>query len=199
MLGIDESAPMMNESDMSEGDTSDQQAISATDSNNGTALTIPATDGQQDSKEASSSRIKSQCTGLTPKPFTFTQDYLSVRRRGQEISHTPMGFLCMGKPLHENHAFFRKEESAKTNKGLASVALAQVNGGDAEHVGEDMEVGEYDPSAELQSDEDHEEIEYDESELYYEEEEEEKDKLPESKVEKDGKPLGKARHRGGRR
>ncbi|EMR63910.1 hypothetical protein UCREL1_9131 [Eutypa lata UCREL1] len=199
MLGIDESAPMMNEPDMSEGDTSDQQAISATDSSNGTALTIPATDGQQDSKEASSSRIKPQCTGLTPKPFTFTQDYLSVRRRGQEISHTPMGFLCMGKPLHENHAFFRKEESAKTNKGLASVALAQVNGGDAEHVGEDMEVGEYDPSAELQSDEDHEEIEYDESELYYEEEEEEKDKVPESKVEKDGKPSGKARHRGGRR
>ncbi len=171
VLGIDESAPMLNESDTSEEEMSDQLAASATESGAETPITDPTTDDQQD-KNISSPYTKSQRAGLTPKPFSFTQDYLSVRRRGQEFSHTPMGFLCMGKPLHEDHAFFRRAEPVKTNKGLAPITLAQVDGGDEEHVGEDMGIGEYDPSAALQGDEEHEEIEYDESELYYADEEE---------------------------
>lgn len=196
LLGIDASAPMLNESDTSEGDTSDELA---TEASNETAITIPTTDDRIDGKGKeihSSSRPRPQRTGLSPKPFTFTQDYLSVRRRGQEISHTPMGFLCMGKPLHENHAFFRLEESTRPKKGLASVAMAQVDGGDAERVGDDMEVGEYDPSAALVGDEEHEEIEYDEAELYHEEDE---DPVHGSKVGKDDKPPEQGRHRGGRR
>ncbi|RYP33766.1 hypothetical protein DL767_004633 [Monosporascus sp. MG133] len=186
MLGIDESAPMLNESDTTEGDTSDQLTDFATEAS-AEATTIPTTDGQGDSKDTKSSRHKSQHRGLTPKPFTFTQEYLAVRRRGQEISHTPMGFLCMGKPLHDNHAFFRRAETPKTKKGLVPMVLAQAEGGDEEHHGEDMAVGEYDPSAVLQGDEEHEEIEYDESELYHEEDEVE------------AKPSEKARDRGGRR
>ncbi|RYP92931.1 hypothetical protein DL770_000981 [Monosporascus sp. CRB-9-2] len=186
MLGIDESAPMLNESDTTEGDTSDQLTDFATETS-AEATTIPMTDGQGDSNDTRISRHKTQHTGFTPKPFTFTQEYLAVRRRGQEISHTPMGFLCMGKPLHNNHAFFRRAETPKTKKGLVPMVLAQADGGDEECHGEDMAVGEYDPSAVLQGDEKHEEIEYDESELYHEEDE------------VDAKPSEKARDRGGRR
>ncbi|RYP10373.1 hypothetical protein DL764_000707 [Monosporascus ibericus] len=186
MLGIDESAPMLNESDTTEGDTSDELTDFATETS-AEATTIPMTYGQGDNKDAKHSRYKSQHTGLTPKPFTFTQEYLAVRRRGQEISHTPMGFLCMGKPLHENHAFFRRAETPKTKKGLVPMVLAQADGGDEERYGEDMAVGEYDPSAVLQGDEEHDEIEYDESELYHEEDE------------VNAKPSEKARDRGGRR
>ncbi|RYO94253.1 hypothetical protein DL763_004139 [Monosporascus cannonballus] len=186
MLGIDESAPMLNESDTTEADTSDQLTDFATETS-AQATTIPMTDGQGDSKNIKNPRHKSQYTGLTPKPFTFTQGYLAVRRRGQEISHTPMGFLCMGKPLHDNHAFFRRAETPKEKKGLVPMALAQADGGDEECHGEDMGVGEYDPSAVLQGNEEHEEIKYDESELYHEEDE------------VDAKSSEKARDRGGRR
>ncbi|RYP73457.1 hypothetical protein DL771_003629 [Monosporascus sp. 5C6A] len=186
MLGIDESAPMLNESDTTEGDISDQPTDFAAESS-AEATTISMTKGQGDSKDTKISRHKSQHTGLTAKPFTFTQEYLAVRRRGQEISHTPMGFLCMGKPLHENHAFFRRAETPRTKKGLVPMVLAQADGEDEERLGEDMAVGEYDPSAVLQGDEEHEEIEYDESELYHEE-----DGV-------DAKSSEKARDRGGRR
>ncbi|RYP03732.1 hypothetical protein DL765_010402 [Monosporascus sp. GIB2] len=186
MLGIDESAPVLNESDTTEGDTSDQLTDFATETS-AQATIIPTTDGQGDSKNIKNSHHKSQYTGLTPKPFTFTQEYLAVRRRGQEISHTPMGFLCMGKPLHDNHAFFRRAETPKQKKGPVPMVMAQADGGDEERHGEDMAVGEYDPSAVLQGDEEHEEIEYDESELYHEEDE------------VDAKPSEKARDRGGRR
>ncbi|RYP67972.1 hypothetical protein DL769_005619 [Monosporascus sp. CRB-8-3] len=185
MLGIDESAPMLNEADTTEGETSDQLTDFETKAS-AEATTIPMTDGQGDSKDTKSSRPKSQYTGLTPKPFTFTQEYLAVRRRGQEISHTPMGFLCMGKPLHENHAFFRRAETPSAKKGLVPMVSAQADGGDEERHGEDMAVGEYDPSAVLQGDEEHKEIEYEESELYHEE-----DGV-------DAKPSEKARDRGGR-
>ena len=160
LLGIDECAPLFIEEESSEGDASDQVASSAVESGAETPGTILTSNGQQDTKDINISHPKPQRTKLTPKPFTFTQDYLSVRRRGQEISHTPMGFLCMGKPLHENHAFFRVAESTQPRKGLTPVSLAQVDGGDEARVEGAMEVGEYDPGAALEGDEEHE-IEYD--------------------------------------
>ena len=198
LLGIDECAPVFVEEESSEGDGSDQVANSATESGAemSNMMPAPATNGQKDGDEhngTSHPKQQQHRTKLTHKPFTFTQDYLSVRRRGQEISHTPMGFLCMGKPLHEDHAFFRAAESAKPKKkGLTPVSLAQVDGVDEGRVEGAMEVGEYDPSAALRDDEEHEEIEYDEAEFFDEEEEEENDR-----------PLSRAgknhRHSGGRR
>jgi hypothetical protein len=35
-------------------------------------------------------------------------EWLSLRRKGQDFEHTPMGFVTTGKPLTENHPFFRK-------------------------------------------------------------------------------------------
>lgn len=40
------------------------------------------------------------------KPLTFLQEWLSVRRRGQDFAHTPMGYICQGKPLNSDHPFF---------------------------------------------------------------------------------------------
>jgi hypothetical protein len=31
-----------------------------------------------------------------------------VRRKGQDSSHTPMGFICQGQKLLENHPFFQR-------------------------------------------------------------------------------------------
>lgn len=48
--------------------------------------------------------------GFTAKPQTFLQEWLSVRRKGQDFSHTPMGYVCQGKSLTESHPFFGKNE-----------------------------------------------------------------------------------------
>ncbi|KAA8623344.1 DUF3638 multi-domain protein [Pyrenophora tritici-repentis] len=41
------------------------------------------------------------------KPLTFLHEWIALRRKGQDFEHTPMGFVTTGKPLTENHPFFR--------------------------------------------------------------------------------------------
>ena len=48
---------------------------------------------------------------LTEKPQQFLQQWLSLRRKGQDFTHTPMGFVIQGKPLDSTHIFFRGQES----------------------------------------------------------------------------------------
>jgi hypothetical protein len=45
---------------------------------------------------------------FTKRPLTFLQEWLAVRRKGQDFGHTPMGHVCQGKPLSENHPFFAR-------------------------------------------------------------------------------------------
>ncbi|KAI1947456.1 hypothetical protein LOZ57_003184 [Ophidiomyces ophidiicola] len=43
---------------------------------------------------------------FTGRPLVFLQDWLSLKRRGQEFTHTPMGYVCQGKSLSDSHPFF---------------------------------------------------------------------------------------------
>ena len=43
---------------------------------------------------------------FTARPLTFLQEWLAVRRKGQDFAHTPMGHVCQGKPLAASHPFF---------------------------------------------------------------------------------------------
>jgi hypothetical protein len=52
------------------------------------------------------------------KAAEFLLEWLSLRRKGQDISHTPVAYVCQGRPLHRDHAFFTKP--------------ADMNGEDAE-------------------------------------------------------------------
>jgi len=47
---------------------------------------------------------------VTKKPLTFLQEWLTLRRKGQDFTHTPMGYICQGWNLREAHHFFRNEE-----------------------------------------------------------------------------------------
>jgi hypothetical protein len=42
----------------------------------------------------------------TTAVFGFLQEWLSLRRPGQDISHTPMGYICQGLKLRDDHPFF---------------------------------------------------------------------------------------------
>ncbi|KAF2647966.1 hypothetical protein K491DRAFT_722967 [Lophiostoma macrostomum CBS 122681] len=44
--------------------------------------------------------------GLGRKASGFLLEWLSLRRKGQDVLHTPMGYICHGRPLHAEHAFF---------------------------------------------------------------------------------------------
>ena len=41
----------------------------------------------------------------------FLNEWLTNRRKGQEVAHTPMGYLARGKPLDSSHPFFRDAPS----------------------------------------------------------------------------------------
>lgn len=51
---------------------------------------------------------------FTARPLTFLQEWLSVRRRGQDFAHSPMGFIAQGKPLQGSHPFFCESDTAPT-------------------------------------------------------------------------------------
>jgi hypothetical protein len=43
---------------------------------------------------------------FTKNPVSFLLEWLTLRRKSQDIMHTPMGYICQGRPLHEGHPFF---------------------------------------------------------------------------------------------
>lgn len=53
---------------------------------------------------------------FTTRPLTFLQEWLAVRRKGQDFTHTPMGHVCQGKPLTASHPFFTRRENDGTLK-----------------------------------------------------------------------------------
>lgn len=56
---------------------------------------------------------------MMENPVDFLYDWLALRRKIQDITHTPMGYLCQGKPLSKNHAFFANaEESGGKSAGI---------------------------------------------------------------------------------
>lgn len=81
----------------------------------------PGEDGQdnechrpQQNGDVTQKKIKS----FSARPLTFLQEWLAVRRHGQEFVHTPMGFLTQGKPLHANHPFFGGVRSPSPTNGV---------------------------------------------------------------------------------
>ncbi|MCJ1350906.1 MAG: hypothetical protein MMC33_000887 [Icmadophila ericetorum] len=51
-----------------------------------------------------------ETSSFTRRPLTFLQEWLAVRRKGQDFAHTPLGYICQGKPLCASHPFFSKHE-----------------------------------------------------------------------------------------
>lgn len=43
---------------------------------------------------------------LTTDSVNFLLNWLTIRRKGQNIMHTPMGYICQRRLLHQDHPFF---------------------------------------------------------------------------------------------
>lgn len=167
-LGIDENMASKEEftCTSNEHDTSSPAEESSTD-----AASIPALDGPAEQKSVA----QLIPTGFTSKPFTFTREWLSVRRRGQDIAHSPMGFIANGRPLHADLPFFQRvrEGLGVTSSLFAPISAPGLNDPGAppglapqQQHGEEMDVGNYDEEAELGDDEVVQEIEYEEADKY---------------------------------
>uniref|UniRef100_A0A0D2XII0 ubiquitinyl hydrolase 1 n=1 Tax=Fusarium oxysporum (strain Fo5176) TaxID=660025 RepID=A0A0D2XII0_FUSOF len=104
---------------------------------------------------------------LAKSPLTFLQEWLAVRRRGQDFAHSPMGFVSHGKRLQEDHVFFKAadiENGLSQETVLAPIRLsssAENDGQDHGYYGVD-DMGANEARDSDSSDDD--KIEYDESE-----------------------------------
>ena len=48
---------------------------------------------------------------FSANPSGFLFEWLTLRRKEEDITHTPIGFICHGRPLDENHNFFVGQEA----------------------------------------------------------------------------------------
>ena len=65
-----------------------------------------------------------------PSPFTddprpFLHNWLAIRRKGQDFSHTPMGYLCAAKLLSPHHPFFLGDEGSCEDEDEQAATGAQ--------------------------------------------------------------------------
>ncbi|EQL03900.1 hypothetical protein OCS_00393 [Ophiocordyceps sinensis CO18] len=55
--------------------------------------------------------------------YAFLLEWLTVRRKGQDIMHTPMGYICQGRQLEASHPFFSTNGTCTTRvRGIQGVA-----------------------------------------------------------------------------
>ncbi|KAM5467607.1 hypothetical protein MferCBS49748_003855 [Microsporum ferrugineum] len=59
--------------------------------------------------------VKTSNLSFTSKPLSFLQEWLALRRKGQEFNNTPMGYICQGKMLNERNAFFSSSRELRAN------------------------------------------------------------------------------------
>lgn len=110
---------------------------------------------------------------FTSKPLAFIQDWLAVRRKGQDFKHTPMGYICQDKQLTADHPFYTRVE----NDGGPKVDWRERKAG--EDANEDMDS----------------DVEFDEGDAFFdvaEDEDEELDDLDEHDAKNAGESDGKS-------
>lgn len=85
--------------------------------------------------DASSRGAYNQATSTTRNTLAFLGEWLSIRRQGQDITHTPMGYVCQGWPLRSDHPFFiqRIVDRQQATSGPSFQAHDQVADEDDEY------------------------------------------------------------------
>ncbi|KAK3350347.1 hypothetical protein B0T25DRAFT_483283 [Lasiosphaeria hispida] len=70
---------------------------------------------------------------FSTSPFWFLFEWLALRRKGQDITHTPMGHVYQGRPLSRDHYFFVRQGidcRSHIDLSLQSERMAQDSGED---------------------------------------------------------------------
>lgn len=81
--------------------------------------------------------------------INFLLNWLTLRRKGHDIMHTPMGYVCQGRLLHPNHPFFA-DRSADAGGAVGASAGGQGIGATLKEAEEgDEEDGEEEEEEEM--------------------------------------------------
>ncbi|ORY62516.1 uncharacterized protein BCR38DRAFT_467122 [Pseudomassariella vexata] len=167
MLGVDEIATGTDEHSILEESTTETG-----ESSNSESIKDPL-DGAGDSADMVARTSEgASLNRLTPKPYTFTREWLAIRRRGQDFVQTPMGFIVHGKPLHSDHPFFRKPDVLPQASALLPLGLSELDGEHEDDIVDGVDMGDFDMSAEVGADEKLTDIQYHEDERYKSDDEE---------------------------
>ena len=67
------------------------------------------------------------------RPLAFLQDWLALKRRGQDFSETPMGYVAQGKPLSKTHYFFSEHEEESYRNTAPDTKVTYVEAAPEEH------------------------------------------------------------------
>ncbi|KAJ4329354.1 hypothetical protein N0V84_000249 [Fusarium piperis] len=85
--------------------------------------------------EAEDLRYLLPCGLRIDQPLKFLVEWLTHRRQTADILHTPMGYVCQGRNLHRDHAFFksmtkpRDEEDVSSRFGRLQIGNGHLGGG----------------------------------------------------------------------
>ena len=95
--------------------------------NHDSSITGNASGGNDESGERNSAdgqlhqyQHTRQKGNFTDNPLSFLQDWLALRRKDQDFSYSPMGYICQGRRLKSDHAFFISISAAVTHNPTAS-------------------------------------------------------------------------------
>lgn len=61
-------------------------------------------------------------TGFCREAVGFLLEWLSLRRVGQDMMHTPAAYVCQGRPLRKEHAFFSQGQPQPADSTVDSEA-----------------------------------------------------------------------------
>lgn len=64
-------------------------------------------------------------------PPAFLLEWLALRRNGQDVANTPMGYICQGRPLREDHPFFASRR-AYSKKPASLIADEKIDAADTD-------------------------------------------------------------------
>lgn len=79
---------------------------------------INAAEQDEGSSRPSSS---SDDQGHAKNVLAFLNEWLAIRRQGQDITHTPMGYVCQGRKLRSDHPFFmQRSEQVDLGSGFTA-------------------------------------------------------------------------------
>ncbi|KAF7513900.1 hypothetical protein GJ744_006514 [Endocarpon pusillum] len=84
---------------------------------------------EEEGRETATSSGQQARRSITAKPLTFLQEWLAMRRKGQDFTHTPMGYVCQGKPLAANHPFFNNRVDDAGDAGSGSITVNGAGSG----------------------------------------------------------------------
>ncbi|KAI8716467.1 hypothetical protein NCS52_00940700 [Fusarium sp. LHS14.1] len=84
------------------------------------------------------------------QPLKFLLEWMTHRRQTADILHTPMGYVCQGRALHDTHAFFssttklRDDGDVSSALGRLQIGNGQLGGGNASDDDSEWEDGDMD-------------------------------------------------------